>query len=86
MVCTGAAARTLWGLALAFLAFLHVPMLWPTACAGSACRGLALTCDDFERVTLEAGPTPLWPHLCIAPATHGKSDIEAVGAQVEIAI
>jgi len=29
---------------------------------------------------------PLWPHLCIAPATHGKSDIEAVGAQVEIAI
>ena len=24
--CTGAVARTLWGLALAFLAFLHVPM------------------------------------------------------------
>ena len=29
---------------------------------------------------------PMWPHRCIAPATHGKSDIEAVGAQVEIAI
>ena len=37
-------------------------------------------CTKFEELE------PHITHLCIAPATHGKSDIEAVGAQVEIAI
>ena len=133
--CTGAVARTLWGLALAFLAFLHVPMrdgdalahgvrriglpgtrsfvlrrvplgwagkpgahfvcvrsvrhvyrgcgphsvglsigvfwrFYTCRCPGppSALDWLAgdsfFTCDDFERVTFEAGSIAPWTHSC----------------------